>query len=164
MYKINDIVVYKRDVCRVKETVVSERTGEHCYILVPFNDESGMTKMIVPVANAGGHLRDLLTEEELEDLLSRAPAIETLADKQANMKSQYVALLRSDSLEDLICIIKTSYLRNKTRLDNHKKLAAIDGEYLQKAENYLFKEMSVAMGKSIDECRAYFANKLNRAE
>ena len=37
MYKKNDIVVYKRDVCKVVGKVRSDFTGEQCYILVPYS-------------------------------------------------------------------------------------------------------------------------------
>ncbi len=164
MYKIDDVVVYKRTVCRVQDRVKSGFTGEDCYILVPYNDDSGSTRMQVPVSNKAGHLRDLITKDELRELLRNSDKIKTLADKQANMKSQYVTLLKSDSLDDLICIIKTSYQRNKVRRENNKKLAAIDGEYLKKAEDYLFTEMSVATGMSYEECRQYFADELNKLE
>lgn len=156
MYKINDIVVYKRDVCRVVGKHRSDFTGELCYILIPYNNMDGSTKMQVPVSNKGGHLRDLITMEEIRELIEKAPAIETLENKPANMKAQYANLLKGDSLQDLVCIIKTSYGRNQQRIEQHKKLASVDDEYLQRAEKYLFDEMAVAMHCSYEEAKRYF--------
>ena len=79
------------------------------------------------------------------------------------MKSQYANLLKSDSLQDLICIIKTSYLRNKARADQHKKLASIDDEYLHKAEKYLYDELSVALDMTYDQSKAYFNKEVEKA-
>ncbi|MBP3891155.1 MAG: hypothetical protein J6D29_03195 [Solobacterium sp.] len=164
MYKKNDLVVYRRDVCKVVDKVKSDMTGEQCYILQPYNQMDGSVRMQVPVSNKGGHLRDVLTREEVSNLIKNVPNIELLEDKPANMKSQYVALLKEDKLEDLIRIIKTSYQRKKVRADSHKKLAAIDGEYLEKAERYLFTELAVAMEMNYEECKDYFIKQILKSK
>ncbi len=160
MYKINDVVVFRRNVCKVVGREVSDMTGEDCYVLEPYHKVEGSMVMKVPVANKAGNLRNVMTKEEVDSLIREFPLIKALADKPANMKSQYVALLKSNKLEDLLCIMKTSLARNKTRIENKKKAAAIDGEYLSKAEKYLFDEISVALGLSYDESKDYFMNGL----
>lgn len=160
MYKVNDIVVYRRDVCKIVGKHRSDFTGEMCYDLVPYLKQDGSVKMQVPVSNKAGNLRDLITEDEIRKLIISAPDIRTLENKPANMKSQYAALLKGNNIQDLICIIKTSYGRNKARMEQHKKLASIDDEYLQKAENYLYQEISVALGKTYEEAKAYFEDEV----
>lgn len=160
MYKVNDIVVYRRDVCKIVGKHRSDFTGEMCYDLVPYLKQDGSVKMQVPVSNKAGNLRDLITEDEIRELIISAPDIRTLENKPANMKSQYAALLKGNDIQDLICIIKTSYGRNKARMEQHKKLASIDDEYLQKAENYLYQEISVALGKTYEEAKAYFEDEV----
>lgn len=162
MYKINDLVVYRRDVCRVIGKEISDMTGEECYILEPYEKADGSVRMKVPVSNKAGHLRDVLTKEQVKQLMKQVPELETLEDKPANMKSQYVTLLKGDEIADLIRIIKTSFLRNKVRMDSHKKLAAIDGEYLGKAERYLFNELSVALGLPYDKAKDYFEKEVEK--
>ena len=162
MYKVNDIVVYRRDVCKVIGKHRSDFTGEMCYVLVPYDQQDGSVKMQVPVSNKGGHLRDVITKEEVAKLIAEAPDLETLINKPANMKSQYVSLLKGDDIADLIRIIKTSYSRNKARLDANKKIASIDDEYLQKAEKYLYAEIAVAMGMTYDESKKYFEDEVAR--
>ena len=164
MYKINDVVVYRREVCRIVGKHRSDFTGEMCYILVPYFEQDGSTRMQVPVSNKAGHLRDLVTKEQIQQLIQDTPDIETLANKPANMKSQYANLLKGDKLSDLIRIIKTSYGRNKTRLEQHKKLASVDDEYLRRAEDYLFNELSVALNMSYDEAKEYFNSEVEKAE
>ncbi|MBR4162301.1 MAG: hypothetical protein IKR11_02195 [Solobacterium sp.] len=163
MYKINDIVVYKRDVCKVIGKHRSDFTGEQCYILVPYNQQDGSVKMQVPVSNKGGHLRDLITEHEIDELIASAPFLEELENKPANMKSQYAALMKGDDIMDLIRIIKTSYGRNRARLEQHKKLASIDDEYLQRAEKYLYDEIGVSLGMSYEDAKAYFEQEVEKA-
>lgn len=164
MYKVNDIVVYRRDVCKVVGKHRSDFTGEMCYDLVPYLRQDGSVKMQVPVANKAGNLRNLITSEQIAQLIMDAPDIQTLENKPANMKSQYATLLKGNDISDLICIIKTSYGRNKARMEQHKKLASIDDEYLQKAEKYLYDEISVALGMSYAEAKNYFEDEVAKAE
>ena len=164
MYKVNDIVVYRRDVCKIIGKHRSDFTGEQCYILVPYDKQDGSVKMQVPVSNKGGHLRSLITKEEIDRLIEETPDIERLENKPANMKSQYAALLKGDEPEELMRIIKTSYLRNKERLESHKKLASIDGEYMRKAEQYLFEEFAVALETTFDQAKDYFEKQLDKLQ
>lgn len=163
-YKVGDVVVYRRNVCRVVKIAKSDFTGEKCYILEPYTDQNLSVRMQVPVSNKGGHLRDLVSKEEIAHLIESTPDIELLENKPANMKSQYSALLKGDSLEDLIRIIKTSYMRNQQRLSSHKKLASIDDEYLQKAEKYLFDEIGASLGLSFEDSKAYFESEVRKAQ
>ncbi len=162
MYKVNDIVVYRRDVCKIIGKHRSDFTGEQCYILVPYEKQDGSVKMQVPVSNRGGHLRNLITRDEIDSLIAEAPDIQQLENKPANMKSQYASLLKTDSLTDLICIIKTSYNRNRLRREQNKKMASVDDEYLQKAERYLYAEIAVALGLSYDESKEFFENEVKK--
>lgn len=162
-YKKGDLVVYRRDVCRVVRIAKSDFTGEQCYILVPYLKPDGSVKMQVPVSNKGGHLRDLVTRQQIRELIDNTSEIETLVSKPANMKSQYATLMKGDDIEDLVRIIKTSYARNEERIANHKKLASIDDEYLQKAERYLYDEIGASLGMSFDESKAYFEKEVQKA-
>ena len=164
MYKVGDVVVYRRDVCRVTGKKKSDFTGEMCYLLVPYNNTDNSITMQVPISNKAGHLRDLVTKDQIDELIQNAPGIETLESKPANMKSQYATLMKGGSLEDLVCIIKTSYLRNDERMKNHKKLASIDAEYLEKAENLLYSELSVAMNMTYDESKEFFEKEVALVE
>ncbi len=160
MYKVNDIVVYRRDVCKIVGKHRSDFTGEQCYLLVPYEKQDGSVKMQVPVANKGGHLRNLITKEEIDQLIKETPDIQRLANKPANMKSQYAALMKTNNVADLVCIIKTSYSRNKARREANKRMATVDDEYLQKAEKYLYAEIAVAMGMTFEESKAFFENEV----
>ena len=163
MYKINDVCVYKRDVCKVVGKQKSPLNGEMCYILVPYYQADGTIKMQVPVSNKSGNIRDILTKKEIDKLIKETPDIASLPSKPANMKSQYTSLLKGTEITDLICIMKTSYGRNKVRQDQNKKAASVDDEYLKKAEKYLFEEMSVALGKSVEDAKKYFEKAVAKA-
>lgn len=162
MYKVNDVVVYRRNVCKVTGTVKNDMTGELCYVLVPYENQDGNVRMQVPVSNKGGHLRDLVTKQGIKELCKKAPSIEMLVSKPANMKSQYANAMKGDSLEDLVSIIKTSYQRNMERRMNHKKLASVDEEYLEKAEKYLYTELSVVLDMPYEKTKEYFEKEVEK--
>lgn len=163
MYDINDIVVYRRSVCRVVGRHEDASSGEQCYLLVPYANKDNSVIMQVPVANRGGHLRNLMTREQVEQLIAETPEINVLESKPANMKSLYATLLKGDDIADLVRIIKTSYARNQKRYENHKRAAAVDSEYLERAEKYLFTELSVVLGMGYDESRDYFNSEVEKA-
>lgn len=60
--------------------------------------------------------------------------------------------MHSGTYEDLIKIIKTSYLRNK---DRKKKISEIDNEYFNKAGSYLYNEFRVVLNLSFSETKEY---------
>ena len=49
MYKVDDYVVYKKDVCRVKDIKENKSNKKLYYFLVPISDESLMIEL--PVNN-----------------------------------------------------------------------------------------------------------------
>lgn len=162
MYKINDLVVYRRNVCKVIAKKRSDFTGELCYVLEPYENTDYGCRVQVPVSNKAGHLRSVVTKDEVDELCKKSVEIEPLESKPANMKSKYQAKMKGDDLEDLVCIIKTSSQRNQERMKNNKKLAAVDGEFLQKAEDYLYSELSVALEMPKEQTKEYFINEVKR--
>ena len=67
MYKKDDYVVYKRDVCKIREIKNNKLNGNDYYILVPIDDASLIID--VPTDNKMGYLRDIITKERANDLI-----------------------------------------------------------------------------------------------
>ena len=157
MYNINDYVVYRKNVCKVKEIKRKDNDNKY-YILVPINDES--LKIEVPVSNNKSILRELIKKEEIDKLINEIPNINPLKDDDKMLESEYKNLLKSGTHEDLVKIIKTTYLRNKEREDNKKKISDKDKSYFEQAENYLYTELSVVLGMNFDETKKYIEEKV----
>lgn len=149
MYKIGDKVVYKRDVCVVSE--VKDIKDRKYYVLLPTLDDS--LKITIPIDN--GNIRPLLTKKEVEALINRINHIDIITSNQRLIENDYKELLHSGKHEDLIKIIKTTYLRNKERLDNKRVAGEKDKEYFNKAEKFLYNEISYVLGLSYDETKKY---------
>ena len=159
MYKKNDYIVYKKYVCKVREIRKNKMNGKAYYILVPITDDS--LTIEVPVDNRMGYIRDIITKEDAEKLIKKIPAIEPLQNMDDKyIEKTYKELLYNGTLEDLIRIIKTTYLNNQERLANKKKLTETDKNYFELAEETLYEEFSVTLGKDIDATRKYVISKV----
>lgn len=159
MLKIDDYVVYKKDTCKVKE--IKKMNNKDYYLLIPVSDNS--LKINIPVDNPD--LKELMTKEDIECLIKKMPTIEPItSDNDKMIEFEYKSLLATNDKEDLVKIIKTTYLRNKERLDNNKKIGERDESYFKKAEEYLYNEMSIVLDMSFNDVKDYVTNRLLELE
>ena len=154
MYKVNDYVVYMHETCKILE--IKSINDNMYYVLEPINDKS--LKISVPSLNK--NIKNVISMDEINNLISNIPNILVLEDSNKNLDIKYKELLNNNSYEDLIKIIKTTYLRNMNRLNNRKKISDKDEYYFLLAEKYLYSEMSITLNISIDEVREYIKKKL----
>lgn len=158
MYKINDYVVYKKDVCRVKD-IKENDYNEKYYALIPLSDESLIID--VPVENKQGSIRSIISKKEATKVIDMIPLIEPITDLNDKLlESEYKRLLYSGSYEDLIKIIKTTYIRNNNRILNKRKIGEKDDAYFKKAEKLLYDELSISYDMSYDEMKEYIVKKV----
>ena len=73
MYKENDYLVYKKDVCKVREVRKNKMNGKDYYILIPINDESLIIE--APADNRMGFIRDVISKEDAENLIKKIPEL-----------------------------------------------------------------------------------------
>lgn len=162
MYKVGNYVVYKREVCEVISIKEKKFMDMDYYVLVPISDNT--LKIDVPVNNKMGYLRPLITKKEVEDIIKIIPNIKPIISTDRLIENEYRNLLNTNKHEDLIKIIKTTYLRNKERLDNNKKIGGKDDEYFKQAEKYLYSEFSIVLGMSYDETKKYVIEKVKEID
>ena len=160
MFKINEYVLYKRDVCKVIDIKENYYKNNDYYELMPVNDES--LKIVVPMNS--NLLKKLISVSEVEELINKIPSIPIIECDTKLIENEYKNLLKSESYEDLIRIIKTTYLRNKDRVDNHKKIGDKDNYYFLRAENYLYSELAIVLNMSIEDTKEYIIKRVNELE
>lgn len=156
MYKINDYVIYKREVCVVKD--LKKINNQDYYTLE--NKEDTSLKISIPVSQETQLLRHLATFDEISNTLDHVNDIPTLNINERNLEEQYKLLLQGTTIENLIKIIKTAYIRNEIRKNNHKHLSDTDTSYQELAEQFLFNEIAYAMNISYDAAKELVFNKL----
>lgn len=156
MYKINEYVIYKREVCVVKD--LKKINNQDYYTLE--NKEDTSLKISIPVSQETQLLRHLATFDEISNTLDHINDIPTLNINERNLEEQYKLLLQGTTIENLIKIIKTAYIRNEIRKNNHKHLSDTDTSYQELAEQFLFNEIAYAMNISYDAAKELVFNKL----
>lgn len=157
MLQKNEYVVYKKDICVISE--IKEINGSMYYILKPIDDDS--LTISLPIESNG--FRALLSMDEAMKFIDSIPLIEMVeANNDKSLEMLYKKMLLSLNDEDLIKIIKTTYLRNKYRSDNRKKLGSIDSYYLEEAERRLYLELSIVLHLDIDNVKSLIIDALNK--
>ncbi|MGN1379197.1 MAG: CarD family transcriptional regulator [Bacilli bacterium] len=160
MYKENDYVVYKRDVCKVKEIKFNQVNNKYYYILVPIDDNSLIIK--VPINNNISYLRSVISNDKANQLIENIPNIKPLDNiDDKYIERVYKDLIYNGNHEDLIKIIKTTYLRNNIRLNNNKKISDKDNTYFRLAEKYLYNELSIALDMDFNNTKNFIIIKVN---
>lgn len=159
MYKVNDYLIYGKDVCKVYEIEEKKFNNEDYYLLRPIKDPS--LKIEVPVSNKNNKIRNIINKEKLHEIIKEIPTIPVIETDDKFLEAEYKSLLTTASHQDLIKIIKTTYLRNKERLDNNKKLAEKDTKYFELAEEYLYNEFSIVLGYDYDQTKNYIIEQVS---
>ncbi len=154
MKKIGEYIIYRRDVCKIIN--IKDINDMKYYVLVPMKDES--LHIDVPINTP--LIKELMTLKEIEELIGKINDIELVKADERKLEQKYKELLDSGNPENLIKIIKTTYLRNKQRIDNKKKISERDKNYFDLAEHYLYDEIGVVLGKTFDETREYIKLKI----
>ncbi len=157
MFKENDYVMYKKTVCKIREIKHNKMNEKDYYILIPIDDDSLIID--VPTDNKMGYLRNIVSKDEALKIITEIKNIKPLDNiNEKNLESTYKDLMSKGTHEDLIKIIKTSYLRNETRLKENKKISEKDTKYFDLAEKYLYNELSISLNKSFEETKSYIIN------
>ena len=92
------------------------------------------------------------------------PNIDTLeVINEKNIENEYKKCLDEFSHKNLIKIIKTTYLRNKSRIDSKKKISDKDDMYFKMAEKLLYTEFSLALNMSYDDTKYYVVSKVKES-
>lgn len=158
MYNVNDYLVYKNDVCKVKEIKKAYIKDIDYYFLCPKEDESLIIK--VPVSNK--EIRNIISKKEALNLIDKIKNIPELDINDKNLENQYKDLMNNHNLEDIIKVIKTTYLRNKKREDEGKKIGEKDNLYFVKAENRLYDELSISLNMTSKEVKNFIIQKFEK--
>ena len=167
-YEIGDLVSKPvTGICKIEDilylTPQDERNKKLYYLIKPVEDEK--EKIYVPVSNSDSRLRLCMTKEKAWNLIKRIPEIPTAWTNDEKMREQsYKAAVKANDPEDLVAIIKVIYQRKQKRLAQGKKCTATDARYFQMAENLLYMELGVALGKPKEEICKTIIDYINQSK
>lgn len=162
MFNVGEFVIYgSNGVCRVNEITVmgSGVDAKDYYCLVPINDNDG--RIFTPVTNTKVIMRPILTEDEAMELIDRIPDIEQLwISDEKQREANYKQAIHTCDCRELIRIIKTMYSRKQERLAKGMKSTVVDDRYLKEAEENLYSELSIAIGREKAEMEEFISKQL----
>ena len=152
-------------ICKIEDilylTPGDEKNKKLYYVMKPVEDEK--EKIYIPVSNS--RLRLCLTKEEGWNLIKRIPEIPTAWTNNEKMREQsYKEAVKANDPEALIAIIKMIYQRKQKRLAQGKKCTATDARYFQVAENLLYVELGIALGKPKQQICKTIIDYMNQSE
>ena len=148
MFKIGDYVIYRRDLCMIKDIT------DNKYYKLSLTDDDSLS-ISVPIDNKFNYLRYPISISEANEIISKIPDIEPIKTNDKLLEGVYKELMKTNKHEDLIKIIKTTYLRNKERLDSGKKVGDKDQTFFKQAEKYLYNELAYVLNMGYDDCKKY---------
>lgn len=166
MFEVGDYVVHGNSgVCRVDGIKQMDGFGtgnkRMYYTLVPIY--SSGSKLFVPTDSKKVITRSVMTKKEVKKLLEEWDEIETfLVDNDKKREEVYKEALKSCDSRQWVKLIKTSYQRNKTRMESGKKATSSDERYLQMAEENLFGELAIPLEMSRGEAEEYFIAQVSK--
>lgn len=142
------VAVGNKGVCSVEKVTTLDIAGidreKMYYILKPVY-MPGST-VYVPVDTAEESMRKVLSHEEAEKLIENIPQIPLIpVTNDKLLEQEYRGCIKTNSCEEWVRIIKTISLRKQKRLEDGRKVTAVDAKYFRIAEEQLYGELAVAL-------------------
>ena len=123
MFRIGDYVAhYKEGVCEVVNIgkIDMGSSDKEYYTLKPVYDAAGT--IYTPVDNKREQIRQLITKEEAENLIKEMSEIDTIGvTNEKQREAMYKNALLHNQCREWVSLIKTSYGRNKERIQAGKR-------------------------------------------
>ncbi len=131
------------------------------YVLEPVFEKA--STIYTPVNNDKIVMRRIMNKDEAEKLIEHITEIDTVWIQEEKRREQtYKDAIRTYDSKSLVQIIKTLYQRRKSRINEGKKVLSSDEQYLHKAEELLYSEMSLALAIPKEKVEEYIAEAVDR--
>ena len=165
MFSIGDFVAhYKEGECEIVEigplNISHSDKNKEYYTLRPVYNKTG--KVYIPVENEKKQIREVSTKGEAELLLAEMSQIEVIhVPDERRREAYYKEALYKNDCRQWASIIKTTYLRKKTRMNMGKRSINVDEKYLASAEKYLYGQLAVALNMKKEDMKQYLIDKID---
>ncbi|MBO4377196.1 MAG: CarD family transcriptional regulator [Lachnospiraceae bacterium] len=163
MFNKGAFIVYgSKGICKVNDVTTLTMDGidkdRLYYVLMPCDKKQ--STVYVPVDSNKTVMREVITKDEADSLISDIPYIEEIwVDNDKAREAKYKECLSSCECREWVRIIKTLYTRKEKRIKEGKKVTATDERYFKMAEDYLYSELSIALSIPKNEIEGYIWQK-----
>lgn len=160
MFEIGEFIVHgNAGVCKVEQIGALSTSGvdkNRLYYTLSPCYTSG-SKIYVPVDSSKVMIRPVIDKEMANVLINDFSDIDCLWIMEEKLReNNYKESIKKCDCRELIRIIKTIYQHKQKRIEQGKKVTAVDGKYLKMAEDRLFGELAVSMDMDKEEVKNYF--------
>ena len=157
MYKIGDLLVYKREVCEIIDIKYKYIKDIDYYCMRNVRDKT----LIINVPVSSNLIRPIISKEEALNIIDKIVDIDPVVLNDKSIDNVYKELMRSNKLEDLIKMIKFTYERCEDRLKQGKKISDRDDFYLKLCEEIFYTEMSFALDIPYDSVKDFIKSRID---
>ncbi len=159
MFNIGQIVVVKNSgVCSIvsKEKMNFGMGETEYFVLKPYFSNANSTKLYIPEDKAVLNLRELVSREQVINLINSMPGINKVWYNDSKIRKQkFEEMYKSGDLKLLCQLVKSLYLQNEELKLNKKTLSIIDREFLDKIQAEIYQEFAVALQIKPEEVEGF---------
>ncbi|WP_195267837.1 CarD family transcriptional regulator [Eubacterium sp. 1001713B170207_170306_E7] len=165
---MNDTVLYGTEgVCKIKD-IVRENFGGgtmEYYVLQPIYKDS----LTIFVHTGNDHLiskmRRVLSRQEIDEIIRTMPE-ETLLniENESTREIKYQEIINSGDRRAVVKLIKTIYLRQKSRKEQKKKPYATDERFLKEAEKLLYDEFALVLNVKPNQVLPFIIKQIEQSK
>lgn len=161
MFEIGDIVLYgTQGIWEIDDISTIDIHGvdkKRLYYILRQKDTSGT--IYVPVDGNTSKIKKMVSKKEAMEMISQIPDIEPLKLSDAKKpEPEYKEVLRGNDCRKLLSLIKCIYFRKMKRLEEGKKVTAVDEKYMKLAEGVLYQELGTVLDISEVQVLDYITN------
>ena len=162
MFSVGSTVMYgDSGVCKIDD-IRNEKFGDEeksYYILKPLSNER--LTIYCPVDCGPSRIRELLSAEEIKELINIMPQTETeWIDNDQKRKEYYHSVIKSGDHIELVRLVKTLYNERERRVGTGRKFHAVDEKIMKEAESVLFGEIAHVLEIRQDEVVPYIMGEI----
>lgn len=169
MFQKGDYIIYGNtgvccidDICTPTDIPIASKNKLY-YHLSPVH---GSGTIYIPV-DTSVFMRPVITRDQALRLISRIPQIPADSFKspdQRMLAEHYKSVIHTHKCENLIQLIKTAYLKNKSLTEKGKRPCQTDIQYMKKAQELLHGEISVALGIPFEQVHDYIKHSVKETQ
>ncbi|MDR3224916.1 MAG: CarD family transcriptional regulator [Clostridiales Family XIII bacterium] len=166
LLNVNDVVVYAREglcvITEISEQEIGDERKEYYKLRHIFD---GGATIFIPVSNEllTSKIRPVLSLNEIHEIIRKMPAAEPIrleAYSDTTRKAEYKELLSNGNIDDVVKLIKTLYMRHRTREHEGKSVFASDKKFMKHAEKLLYEEFAYVLGIEPDQVVPYITEQI----
>lgn len=169
MFQKGDYVIYGNtgiclieDICTPTDIPTASKDKLY-YRLTPVHSKG---TIYIPV-DTSVFMRPAITRSQALKLIAQIPHIPTDSFKSQDQRllaEHYKATIHTHKCENLIQLIKTAYLKNKSLTERGKRPCQTDLQYMKKAEYLLHGEIAVALDIPLAQVPDYICNSVKESQ